>query len=118
MAAGEKKNKSLEMLEARAREVNPDSIRGGQLWCQDSFPFHTRYVTVVPGPDDFALLSDPRKQGSCVCTEEGGKWTYTPEELAKKFERLNYSCKGQLHMLVQPLPLDMPQIAVQSRGCH
>ena len=79
--------------------VDPESIRGGQLWAQDSFPNHVRFVTLTPGTD-FVLLSDPRSEGSVICMEEDGKWTYTAKQLARKFTELGYSCKGQLCKLL------------------
>ncbi len=75
--------------------IDPESIRGGQLWQQDDYPCHSRLVTVLPTLG-FALISDPRNQGSVVCTDEDGQWTYTPEQLAEKFTRLRYTCKGQV----------------------
>lgn len=77
-------------------------IRAGQIWSQKEVPCHIRYVSIIPvHPDLFILLSDPRQEGSTVCTEQdGAKWHYTPEQLEAKFERLRYTCDGQLRVLL------------------
>ncbi len=83
------------------KEIDKCQIRGGQIWSQKKMPFHVRYVTVGFSPDLLILLSDPREQGSVICTAEDGKWQYTPEQLQTKFDVFRYTCDGQLSKLIK-----------------
>ena len=69
-------------------------IRGGQIWAQGGGSCLTRYVTQMV--DCFALLSDPRGEGSTVCTDSGGGWKWSEKSLSAHFEKFGYECKGQL----------------------
>ncbi len=76
--------------------------RGGQIWSQKAFPFMKRYVSIVPKhPDLMILMSDPRQQGSTICTEEDGQWSYTPEGLQERLKAFKYTCDGQLADLLR-----------------
>ncbi len=72
-------------------------IIAGQIWQQPEFPCCVRFVVLIPGDGGpFALLSDPRSQGSVICTDEDGRWRYTGDELEQKFIDLKYENQGQL----------------------
>ncbi len=80
-------------------------IQAGQVWSQKDFPCHTRYVVISPCKDKvFCLLSDPREKGNTICIEEDGTWSYSPDELAERFERLGYTCDGELPSLIRSQP--------------
>lgn len=63
------------------------ALVGGQRWKQPAFPYHERYLVLLPGPRCFALL-DPTR--SIVCTEVAGRWRYTPKEAERHLRDLNY----------------------------
>jgi hypothetical protein len=73
--------------------IFPGDIEGGQFWEQIDHPYHKRYV--VGARDGFILVSDPLESVGNVCTDRDGKWIFTPEELAEKFNRFKYRCRGQ-----------------------
>lgn len=80
--------------------------QSGQVWRQLDFPCHTRIVQYIRG-NTYCLLSMPHKAthggtSMMVCTDEDGSWTWTQEELAKRFDRLKYTlCQGERVEILQ-----------------
>ena len=79
--------------------MSDDEVGGGQIWKQDRFPYMVRYITLL-GDGKMATLSDPREEGSTVCTTEDGTWQWNASELYERLVRLGYTCCGQLHDLI------------------
>jgi hypothetical protein len=61
--------------------VDPNSIKGGQIWTQLRFPFKVRYTTLG--------------EGSILCTTHS-----SGEELAKYLHEKGYTCEGRLSDLL------------------
>ncbi len=69
-------------------------IQAGQIYRQGDFPYTERRVVLIRPIDDdgkcFALLSRGLHM-ACIDTKPPWEWRYTPEELERKFDELEYS---------------------------